>query len=250
MASPTELVLVMPVYNEEGCIQQVIDSWHDELSRLGIDFTLLILNDGSRDRTADKLAKYENHPRIKVCQKANSGHGPTVSLGYRLAAQQAEWVFQVDSDDELKPEEFQQFWKRRHEFDVLAGYRTNRNSPWPRRITTGGAWWALRMLFGPGLRDANIPYRLIRSAWLHNWMKQLPEDLLTPNLCVSGLTARHRVRVFEAPVSYCHRRTGVVSIRKFRLWKFAFMAFLQTLKVAWSRIEPISSEPVRIPRAA
>lgn len=85
---PTELVVVMLVYNEEGCIQQVMDSWHDELSRLGIDFTLLILNDGSRDRTAEKLEKYANDRRVKVCQKANSGHGPTVSLGYRLAASQ------------------------------------------------------------------------------------------------------------------------------------------------------------------
>ena len=46
-----ELVLVMPVYNEKACICQVVDAWHDELTRFGMNFQMIILNDGSRDGT-------------------------------------------------------------------------------------------------------------------------------------------------------------------------------------------------------
>jgi hypothetical protein len=43
-----ELALVMPVYNEEQCIAEVVQSWCEELVKLGIDFRMIILNDGSQ----------------------------------------------------------------------------------------------------------------------------------------------------------------------------------------------------------
>ncbi len=94
-----ELALVMPVYNEEDCIEAVIDTWFAELNRLGIDFRMIVLNDGSRDNTAARLSRFADNESIQVVTKENSGHGPTILKGFQLAVEEAEWVFQVDSDD-------------------------------------------------------------------------------------------------------------------------------------------------------
>src|ERR1035437_9241941 len=105
-----ELALVMPVYNEEACINEVVLSWHSELTNLGINFVMIVLNDGSRDQTEEKLAQYSEYSRIKVINKKNTGHGPTILQGYHMGAELAEWVFQVDSDDEMKPIYFKELW--------------------------------------------------------------------------------------------------------------------------------------------
>ena len=90
---PHELALVMPVYNEEACVAGVVRAWLEVLGGLGIDFRMIVLNDGSRDRTAEVLAQYAGDARIEAVNKPNSGHGPTILEGYRRAVELADWVF-------------------------------------------------------------------------------------------------------------------------------------------------------------
>jgi dolichol-phosphate mannosyltransferase len=124
---PCELALVMPVFNEEACIFGVIQSWEDELTRQGISFQMIVLNDGSQDGTAAILEKFRNHPPMDIIHKKNSGHGPTILEGYRKAVCLAQWVFQTDSDDEMKPDHFIELWSRRTDFDALVGIRQSRH---------------------------------------------------------------------------------------------------------------------------
>ncbi len=53
-----DLVVIIPVYNEEACIETVIKSWYDMLSDLNMNFLIIVLNDGSQDRTAEVLARF------------------------------------------------------------------------------------------------------------------------------------------------------------------------------------------------
>ena len=124
--SSRELIVVMPVYNEAECIQNVLSEWRDALENLGIDFQIVALNDGSKDQTATGLEAFAEDARFQIVNKANSGHGPTILEGYRDAVSRAKWVFQVDSDDEMKPASFGELWKRREKYDALFGYRHNR----------------------------------------------------------------------------------------------------------------------------
>src|SRR4051812_48649922 len=100
-----QLSVVMPVYNEAEAIGPVLDAWANELSRLGIDYELRVYNDGSKDRTLEILQqKAQTLPRLVVGTHENRGHGPTILRGYGEA--RGEWVFQVDSDDEMPADHF------------------------------------------------------------------------------------------------------------------------------------------------
>jgi len=221
----------MPVYNEAAVIADVVTSWLRELERLGMDYELLAYDDGSRDETGRILERLgERAPGLVVTRQANSGHGPTILRGYREA--RGEWVFQVDSDDEMGPESFAELWQQREGYDLLVGRRHQRNAPLPRRLITRLARVTVRALFGRAVTDVNAPYRLMRRSCLVALLSAIPAKTFAPNVIISGLAARRGLRAREIEVPHRGRRTGTVSIVRWRLWKAAVLAFAQTVVIA------------------
>jgi len=232
MGRKHELALVMPVYNEEECVAEVLRAWHGELSRLGIDFRMIVLNDGSTDRTKEKLAAFASNPHIQIITKRNSGHGPTILQGYHMAVLSAHWVFQTDSDDEISPDHFSSLWSKRHDFDAIFGVRTGRNQNIGRKFISFVSRLTVRLLFGAGCRDVNVPYRLIRTTILQDILEKIPDDTFAPNVIISGALGLCHARILNVPVPFRGRRTGAVSIVKWKLWRAAFLALAQTVKAA------------------
>lgn len=224
-----ELILVMPVYNEAACISAVVRKWRSAFESLAIDFELLVLNDGSKDDTARELEPFASDPRVSVVNKANSGHGPTITQGYREAVSRAQWVFQVDSDDEMGPESFAGFWQRRERFDALFGVRWHREQNPSRRVLSAGSRVLVRLLFGRGVRDVNVPYRLMRASTLAPVVAAIPADTFAPNLLISGVLGRARSRVTNRLVPHENRKTGAASLDPRKLGRIALLSGRQTL---------------------
>lgn len=227
----TELAVVMPVYNEEAIIAEVLRSWTRELEHLQIPFQILALNDGSKDHTADVLATFRHDSRITVINKKNSGHGPTILEGYRRAVELAPWVFQIDSDNEMRPEYFEPFWAQREQYDALFGMRANRAQALPRRVMSAGSRLAVRMRFGfGGVCDVNVPYRLMRSDLLRPMLDKIPATTFAPNVLIAGAFRRMGARIFNRPVPYEFRKTGTVSLASMKLIKISTRSLWQTLR--------------------
>ena len=225
-----ELAVVMPVYNEAGCIADVVNDWLAVLRGLDIRFTILVLNDGSTDDTLSALAAFQATPEVEVIDKVNSGHGPTILRGYRRAVQEAEWVFQCDSDNEMRAEHFPALWEERADHDAVFGYRKGRVQGAGRAFISAVSRATVHLFFGRGVRDVNSPYRLMRSHLLGKIIDQIPADTFAPNVIISGTFARADCRILNIPVPHQPRQTGQVSIVKWKLWKSAAKAFFQTIR--------------------
>ena len=225
-----DVALVMPVYNEEACIANVVRSWHLMLSGLNVDFQMIVLNDGSRDGTREALSAFANEKRIRVVNKPNSGHGPTILTGYREAVGIAEWVFQCDSDDEMKADHFPELWRVRDPCDAVFGFRQGRHQNVARKIISACSRLTVHLLFGRAVTDVNTPYRLMRASAIKEIIAALPDDSFAPNIIISGALASSGARICNCPVPHEGRRTGSVSIVKWRLWKAALKSFRQTLQ--------------------
>ncbi len=226
--SKDRLALVMPVYNESGAIRTVIEEWTKELSRLGIDFQIHAYNDGSRDDTLRILNELAREiPRLVVHNKLNSGHGPTILRGYRENSG-VEWIFQVDSDNEISPEKFEDLWIRRDDYDFLVGRRVRPRQPWARKVMSAASRTIVRIFYGSTVFDVNSPYRLMRCQALKKIFFSLPDRMFAPNVVISGMVSLKRLRVYETPVNQKQRATGEVSIRKWKLVKAALRSSWQT----------------------
>jgi glycosyltransferase involved in cell wall biosynthesis len=224
-----DLMVVMPVYNEEECIAGVVRSWKDKLGAMGLDFQILVLNDGSRDGTQAALETFDGDDRVRIINKDNSGHGPTILRGYRVAVEEAQWVFQIDSDDEMKPDHFPRLWDKRLKYDALFGVRAAREQDNARKLLSAGSRLVVRMLFGRGVRDVNTPYRLMRSSKLRPIVTAIPDDTFAPNVIISGVFSKTRNRVYNTPVPHENRKTGTGSLTSAKVWKVAIKSGIQTL---------------------
>lgn len=223
MENKLTLAIVIPVYNESGCIEEVIRSWGNFIINYlnNPAFKIIVVNDGSKDQTPqilDALAK--ELPYLQVVHQVNGGHGNAVLNAYKIAAQLApEWVFQVDSDNQFLPEDFPKLWEQKEHSKFILGYREKRYDDANRLVITRIVRMINLSLFGVYIVDSNIPYRLIKGDYLPKLLAALPSDPFAPNIFLSVLAKRDGNDLMSIPVTHKERVTGQVSIIKWKLLK-------------------------------
>lgn len=220
--SNPELCIVMPAYNEEGCIREVVEKWISALDIAGAKSgALVVVNDGSKDRTGallDEAAK--SFPRLVVVHQQNGGHGKALRTAYDKAVELgAQWVFHVDSDDQFDNSEISLLWNKRGESNFMLGFRRERHDALHRLVITRILRALNFVLFGTWLRDANIPFRLIEGRYLKILLDQISPTVFAPNIFLAVLAARDGQDLKFVPITHRERGTGIVSIVRWRLIK-------------------------------
>lgn len=217
------LYIVIPAYNEEKNIEKVIDDWYPIVEKYNGDgkSRLVIIDDGSRDNTYGIISKCaETRPLLKAITKDNSGHGATVLYGYHYALKNnADCVFQTDSDGQTLSEEFHQFWKQRTEYDMIIGLRNKRQDGFARIFVTKTLKFVIRICFKVVVSDANTPYRLMSSNSLRNVVEEVPKDFNLSNVLISVIYAKRKMRVKYIPITFRPRQGGKNSINMKNIFK-------------------------------
>lgn len=230
-----KLCVVMPVYNEQEAIGSVLEKWAKALDALKVDYVIRPYNDGSRDNSLSVIREIaKNLPRVDARDKPNGGHGNTILTGYREAAADGfDWIFQIDSDDEMGPEKFGELWERRGDYDFLVGIRDGRVQALPRKIISFVSRCCVKLFYGrKTIWDVNTPYRLMRTSAFKDVYAMIPLTTFAPNVIISGMVARKGLRFFETRVPQHDRTTGEVSIKKWKLLKAAIRSFTETVMFA------------------
>ena len=213
--------IVIPAYNEEENIEAVAREWHGVVERVGRDSRLVIIDDGGKDSTYEKLQSIsETLPQLEAVTKKNSGHGGTVLFGYKYALEHgADYVFQTDSDGQTVAEEFWQMWEKRAEYDCQVGYRKGRQDGLIRVLVTKTLKIVLFFSFGLWIKDANTPFRLMSAASLGEQVKRIPVDYNLSNVLLTVLYEKQKARMRYVPITFRPRQGGVNSINLRKIFK-------------------------------
>lgn len=208
------LYIVMPAYNEEDNIEGVVKEWHEVVEKIGNDSKLVVVNDGSKDKTYEKLCELkEKYPCLEPVTKSNSGHGATVLYAYQYALDKnADYIFQTDSDGQTLPSEFWDFWKDRDKHSAIIGHRNHRQDGFSRVFVTKTLKFVLWCIFGLKITDANTPYRLIKREILEKYIKKIPENFNLSNVMLTVLLIDNKENVDFRPITFRPRQGGVNSI--------------------------------------
>ena len=228
------LYIVIPAYNEEENIEQVIADWYPVIQSHNGEgkSRLVIIDDGSKDGTWALLQEAaKSRPLLMPLTKPNSGHGATVLFGYRYALEnEADYIFQTDSDGQTLPEEFEPFWQIRKDWDMVIGWRKGRQDGASRVFVTKTLKAVIRLCFGISVKDANTPYRLMKSTTLAEYIDLIPKDFFLSNVILTVIFEKKHCRVKYIPVTFRPRQGGVNSINMkkiFRVGRQALTDFRQ-----------------------
>ena len=228
MAVAPTLSIVMPAYNEEGAIAAAVDEVRQCIFPCIGACELIIVNDGSRDRTGpilDELAAADT--RLRIIHQPNAGHGPAVRRGMDEA--DGAWLMLIDSDRQISLEGFGRYWQIAQEHDGLFGIRRQRHDPPLRLVITRLLRWGLRILLGVRLADANVPFKILKREIFLAARTIIPPDSLTPSLLLAAFAVRAGYDIATEPIVHRPRTTGVVSIRRWRLIKFCARSLRQLM---------------------
>lgn len=222
------LYIVIPAYNEEETIEKVVEEWYPVVEKYNCvgKSRMVIIDDGSRDNTYKKLKELvQIYPLLETITKENEGHGATVLAGYQYALQNhADYVFQTDSDGQTLPEEFDGFWEKRESYDLVIGYRNNREDGFSRIIVTKVLKLVIRCCFGVWCMDANTPYRLMKADCLAELILRVPDKFNLSNVLLTVLYTIKKKDILYLPITFRTRQGGVNSINLKKICKIGLQA--------------------------
>lgn len=160
--------LFLPCYNEADNVARTARQALDVLGRLGADFEVIIVDDGSTDATgeiADSLAA--ENDRVKVLRHpTNRGYGAALQSGFKAA--QKELVFYTDGDGQFDINEMPALLPLLKKYGIVSCYRLNRQEGLIRRIN-GWCWTKLVcFMFGMRLRDIDCAFKLYKREIFDN----------------------------------------------------------------------------------
>ncbi len=153
---------VLPAYNEQEVIADSVAAMVAALEGLGADYEVIVVDDGSRDRTAAIVAGLARaNPRVRLLSHPrNRGYGAALWTGFTGATR--DLVFLTDGDKQFDVAELRDFLPLLDGADLVIGYRHPRADPLIRRLN-GWGWNALvTLLFGYTARDVDCAFKLFR----------------------------------------------------------------------------------------
>ena len=185
---------------------RVVDNFRGQLDRFALTYEIIVVDDGSRDRTgeiADRLADADR--RIKVVHHpVNRGYGGAVISGIRAASLQ--YVLLCDGDGQFDAGELAALVPMAANYDVVVGRRVQRADKLMRRLN-GQAWTALvRVLFGIKITDVDCGFKLFRREFIQDLDLSARGAMISTELMVK--VAARGARIGEVEVGHLPRLAG------------------------------------------
>lgn len=163
---PFSLTIFFPCYNEEANVERVTRLAVEVGRRVADDLEVLIVNDGSRDRTeeiAERLAA--EIPEVRaVHNRPNRGYGGALQRGFREATKN--WIFYTDGDGQFDLNELPGIVPLLETHDIVSCYRLNRQDPAVRKLNAFCWSMLVNAIFGIGLRDIDCAFKIYPRAFI------------------------------------------------------------------------------------
>lgn len=208
------LFIVMPTYNEEAAIETTVRQWYPILQGKDERSRLIIADSGSSDHTHEIIMGLQKEfKKLEILGDTDRQHGPKVIALYDYAIkQEADYVFQTDSDGQTNPDEFDAFWRLRSQYDGIFGHRNVRGDGKSRAFVEKVVCFLLRLYFGVKVPDANAPFRLMKTEVIKKYLYKLPKDYNLPNIMLTTYFAYYNEKMTFKTISFQARQNGTNSV--------------------------------------
>jgi len=193
------LSVIIPIYNEESTVGEVVD----RVAAVPVNKEIIVVDDGSTDRSVDVLSKRPGQLRVVHESRINLGKGTAIRIGLTYARGDA--IIIQDADLELNPEEYERLLEALERgADVVYGSRFlgagSQNIPSYTIVANRILTSLTNLLYGSRLTDMETSYKLVRGAVIRTLALKARRFEFEPELTAKLLLAGYRI--VEVPVTY------------------------------------------------
>ena len=211
--------MVLLFYNEEENVVRVVDDLRATLSESGFDFDLILVDNGSHDRTPGLIQSLvDKDSRLKkVTVKENLGFGWGVING--LAAARSPWVGYMGGDGQVDPEDVINILNLRQSgYDLIKVRRILRQDGFVRAWISNVYVMMVCLSFGIPFYDVNATPRIFKKEWLTKFQLSSRDWFLDAELLIKsdllGLTVK------EVPIIFQKREGGSSNVNLGTIFEF------------------------------
>ena len=244
-----ELSIVAPAHNEQDNIAGLVDDVAKAMSGAQVRFEMILVNDGSTDRTAEAMAcAAAEHPWLRCHAMANtpagSGNGQSAALYAAIRLARGSIIAMLDADRQNDPGDLRLMLKAmaNGSADMIQGDRTaNRRDSRVRRFSSWVGRSFRRALLGDTIRDTGCSLRVFkREVGL-----ALPLQYRGMHRFIPGYARQLGFTVVELPVQHRPRTAGET---KYGIWNRALPGLRDLFAVRWmrTRLRDTEVEPVDV----
>ena len=211
-----------PCYNDWGTMGSMVQFTIQSAERLGLDYEVTIVDDGSDSHTLELLEDIEaRYPQVNVHRHAsNKGYGGALRTGFSSGTK--EWIFYTDGDCQYDVREMELLIaKASEDVDIVQGYKITRNDPMHRIVIGRLYHWIVKLFFGLKIRDTDCDFRLIRRSIFEKVILKENSGVICAELMTKS--QREGCRIVEVPVHHFERAHG----------KSQFFNFPRIARVVW-----------------
>lgn len=154
MITNKKISITIPAYNEEETLTQVTEQAVTSVSHLSHTFEILLVNDGSTDKTGAIITSLSRkHPGIvrSISHKVNKGFSAAMNTCYSNA--DGDYIFLGPADGQFDYYEIATFTKKINHFDIVVGYRVHNEETVMRKVNSFFFHLLARILFGIRLKE-------------------------------------------------------------------------------------------------
>lgn len=201
------LTVVVPCFNEEATIRATLDTLVAVLHRAPFSWEVVVVDDGSRDRSAEITTRYASgEPNVRlISHPKNQGSGQAIWTG--IQGSLGQFVIYVPADGQFDHGEIPMFVRAAEEgADIVIGHRLSRDDYTPYRLASSFVFlWLCNTLFDHRFQDVN---------WVHLWRRSIFDDVRPKSRGVfflEEILVRSRdggKRIAEVPSLYRPRQGG------------------------------------------
>jgi glycosyltransferase involved in cell wall biosynthesis len=155
MKTKPTVSIAVPLHNEEGNVEPLYREIKGVMERIGLPYEIVLVNDGSTDRTGEILRRLKKSDRcLRVIELAgNFGEAAALSAGFRYF--HGDWIINMDGDGQNDPRAIPAFVKKLQEgYRAVTGWRRDRQeSYWIRVFPSRVANWMISQVTGVRVHD-------------------------------------------------------------------------------------------------
>jgi dolichol-phosphate mannosyltransferase len=217
-ATLTLLSVVIPARDEEGCIASTVEHLHIELKLREVPHEIIVVDDGSKDKTWQILQKtMQDVPQLRPVQNNGlHGFGRAIIRGLEAVKGDAVVIMMADESDDCR--DVVRYWKALNEgYDCVFGSRFMKGGgvidyPRVKLAINRLANFFLRMLFRIKLNDTTNAFKCYRKSVIDGCQPLIsPHFNLTVELPLKAIVRGYTWTVI--PITWRNRRSGVASFK-------------------------------------